>query len=215
MILARPIATTTARRLPYGPPGRGPAMAEQRWKFWGWGLRGQRARAGRAAAAVRVLSATGSASGRRRAGRRPTVDEIALRAPRLRPPSRLESLCTSEPYERLLHSYGKSFPEAVRIFARDFKNAPDLVAKPRSEDDVSALLDWAAEARAAVIPFGGGSSVVGGVEPRRRRKTLPARSASISRGWTGCSRSTARAGPRASRAACSGRRSRRRSSRRR
>ena len=64
-----------------------------------------------------------------------------------------------------MHTYGKSYPEAVRIFARDFSNAPDVVGIPRSEDDVIALLDWAADARAAVIPFGGGSSVVGGVEP--------------------------------------------------
>ena len=77
----------------------------------------------------------------------------------------LAAICTSEPYERLLHSYGKSFPEAVRIFARDFGNAPDVVARPRSEADVVAVLDWAADADAAVIPFGGGSSVVGGVEP--------------------------------------------------
>ena len=44
-------------------------------------------------------------------------------------------------------------------------NAPDVVARPRSEDDVAAVLEWAADAGAAVIPFGGGSSVVGGVEP--------------------------------------------------
>ena len=77
----------------------------------------------------------------------------------------LAASCTSEPYERLLHTYGKSFPEAVRIFERDFGNAPDVVARPRSEADVVAVLDWAADADAAVIPFGGGSSVVGGVEP--------------------------------------------------
>ena len=56
-------------------------------------------------------------------------------------------------------------PRGRRIFAREFDNAPDLVARPRSEEDVVALLDWASGARAAVIPFGGGSSVVGGVEP--------------------------------------------------
>ena len=53
----------------------------------------------------------------------------------------------------------------MRAFAHDFANAPDVVAIPRSEADVAALLDWASEAGAAVIPFGCGSSVVGGVEP--------------------------------------------------
>ena len=53
----------------------------------------------------------------------------------------------------------------MRAFARDFANAPDLVALPQSEADVAAVLDWASQAKVAVIPFGGGSSVVGGVEP--------------------------------------------------
>ena len=53
----------------------------------------------------------------------------------------------------------------MRAFARDFANAPDLVALPESEADVAAVLDWASGAKVAVIPFGGGSSVVGGVEP--------------------------------------------------
>ena len=64
-----------------------------------------------------------------------------------------------------MHTYGKSFPDAVRAFAREFERAPDVVARPQSEDDVAAVLEWAADAGAAVIPFGGGSSVVGGVEP--------------------------------------------------
>ena len=46
-----------------------------------------------------------------------------------------------------------------------FAGAPDLVARPRDEGEVAALLDWCGEAGAAAIPFGGGSSVVGGVHP--------------------------------------------------
>ena len=139
-------------------------MSEKRWKFWGWGHEG---RGLEPAEEQRLFGFYRDRLGFHDVVRQapPTVGEIALRAPRLRPPAALESLCTAEPYERLLHSYGKSFPEAVRIFARDFNNAPDLVAKPSSEADVIALLEWASGARAAVIPFGGGSSVVGGVEP--------------------------------------------------
>ena len=95
----------------------------------------------------------------------PQTADIALRAPRIAPPSALANILTSEPYERLLHTYGKSYPETVRAFARDFGNAPDLVALPANEPDVAAVLDWASGAKVAVIPFGGGSSVVGGVEP--------------------------------------------------
>jgi alkyldihydroxyacetonephosphate synthase len=95
----------------------------------------------------------------------PEAADIALRPPRIAPPAALASLLTDDHYERLLHVYGKSFPETVRAFARDFANAPDLVALPASEADVAAVLDWAGGAKVAVIPFGGGSSVVGGVEP--------------------------------------------------
>jgi alkyldihydroxyacetonephosphate synthase len=139
-------------------------MGGRRWKFWGWGLEGD----GLGAEEVRRLLGFY----RERIGLGdverlppPAVAEVTLRAPRLRPPPSLAAICTGEAYERLLHSYGKSFPEAVRIFARDFENAPDVVARPRSDDDVAAVLAWAAEAGAAVIPFGAGSSVVGGVEP--------------------------------------------------
>ena len=48
---------------------------------------------------------------------------------------------------------------------RDMPNPPDWVAFPRSEDDISALMDFADGCGAALIPFGGGSSVCGGVEP--------------------------------------------------
>src|SRR5918999_1426866 len=79
----------------------------------------------------------------------PKVDDVPLRAPRIRPPAPLAPLCSAAPYERLLHTYGKSFPDAVRAFARDFEDAPDLVARPRSEADVLGILDWAADANAA------------------------------------------------------------------
>jgi alkyldihydroxyacetonephosphate synthase len=95
----------------------------------------------------------------------PEISEIGLRECRLCPPNAIAHLFTREPYERLLHTYGKSYPETVRAFSRDFAEAPDLVALPRSEADVSAVLDWASGAKVAVIPFGCGSSVVGGIEP--------------------------------------------------
>ncbi len=97
--------------------------------------------------------------------RPPTVAELDLPAPRLLPPSSIADLCTTDPEERAGHTYGKSFRDVVRALARDFRNPPDLVALPRTERDVAALLDWCADAGAAAIPYGGGSSVVGGVEP--------------------------------------------------
>jgi alkyldihydroxyacetonephosphate synthase len=139
-------------------------MTERRWKFWGWGLEGSGLSP---AEERRLLEFYAQRLGFRdiERGAPPTVEEIVLRAPRLRLPASLAGICTDEPHERLARTYGKSFRDAVRIFARDFKNAPDVVALPHSEEQVIGVLDWATDARAAVIPFGGGSSVVGGVEP--------------------------------------------------
>src|SRR4051794_13070385 len=95
----------------------------------------------------------------------PKIDDIELRPPRIAAPAGIAHLCTGDAYERLLHTYGKSYVETVRAWSRDFGNAPDLVTLPANEADVAAVLEWAAGANVAVIPFGTGSSVVGGVEP--------------------------------------------------
>src|SRR5262249_6871364 len=88
------------------------------------------------------------------------------RPPRLLPPASLAGICTSDLYDRAAHTYGKSYPDYVRGLLGDYASAPDVVAYPRNESEVAALLDWAGGAQAAVTPFRGGSSVVGGVEPR-------------------------------------------------
>ena len=80
-------------------------------------------------------------------------------------PAGLSGFASADKAERLRHTYGKSFPDYARIFERDFTNAPDLVAYPGSEADIEAVFDWAIGANVAVIPFGGGTSVCGGVEP--------------------------------------------------
>ena len=135
-----------------------------RLKYWGWGYEtdGLSPRDREA-----LLSAFAAGFGIHGSGDSsvPPLDEIALPAPRLDPRGSLEPICTQEPYERVLHSFGQSQPDSIRIFARDFAHAPDLVAYPRDEADVVALLEWAGEKGAALIPFGGGSSVVGGVTP--------------------------------------------------
>jgi alkyldihydroxyacetonephosphate synthase len=96
----------------------------------------------------------------------PPLSEIELRRPRLAPPAALAPCCASEPYERIAHTYGKSFSDYARGLLGHYDNAPDVVAYPRSESEVAAILDWAGGAQAALTPFGAGSSVVGGVEPR-------------------------------------------------
>jgi alkyldihydroxyacetonephosphate synthase len=69
--------------------------------------------------------------------------------------------------DRIGHAVGRSYPDLVRIRSGDASSAPDAVVLPGSTEQVAAVLAACAEARVAVIPFGGGTSVVGGVEPVR------------------------------------------------
>jgi alkyldihydroxyacetonephosphate synthase len=96
----------------------------------------------------------------------PPLEELRLPPPRLTPPPALAACCRSEIYDRARHTYGKSFPDTVRGLAGEYGSAPDIVAYPRNEADIAAIMDWAGGAGAALIPFGAGSSVVGGVEAR-------------------------------------------------
>ncbi|MDE0121784.1 MAG: FAD-binding oxidoreductase [bacterium] len=134
-----------------------------RLKYWGWGHEGQ----GLSPRDLETLLRTLARFGIRGSGNAhvPPLDGISLRAPRLKPPDSLEAICTQEPYERILHAFGQSQPDSIRIFARDFDHAPDVIAYPRDEGDVTALMEWAGEVGAALVPYGGGSSVVGGVTP--------------------------------------------------
>ncbi len=94
----------------------------------------------------------------------PTEDEITLRSPRITIPTALADFCTHDHYERLVHCYGKSVHDLARMLRRDFSNPPDVVAMPRNEQEVIDVLDWCNASEAVAIPYGGGSSVQGGVE---------------------------------------------------
>jgi alkyldihydroxyacetonephosphate synthase len=93
-----------------------------------------------------------------------------LPAPRATPPAGLESLVSSDPVDRAGHTYGKAYRDVVRALRGDLSPAPDLVAYPRNEADVAAILDWAADL--FVVPYGGGTSVVGGIECRDRSRPV-------------------------------------------
>ncbi|MFF3458254.1 FAD-binding oxidoreductase [Streptomyces sp. NPDC002730] len=101
----------------------------------------------------------------------PVPDISALELPKVRiePPSALAPLMSAAPRDRASHTYGKAYRDVVRALNGDLSAAPDQVAHPRTEQDVIDVLDWAAEADVAVVPYGAGSSVVGGVEYRADR----------------------------------------------
>jgi alkyldihydroxyacetonephosphate synthase len=96
----------------------------------------------------------------------PDPRTLGLRAPRVSPPSSLGALCSDHPVDRAGHTHGKAFRDVVRNLHGHLDFPPDLVVRPRTEEDVVDVLDWCSGAGVAVIPYGGGSSVVGGIEPR-------------------------------------------------
>ncbi|MEA2207812.1 MAG: alkyldihydroxyacetonephosphate synthase [Solirubrobacteraceae bacterium] len=67
--------------------------------------------------------------------------------------------------ERVLHAAGKGYPDLVRLRAGTPDGAPDVVVLPGSAEQVAAVLALCARESLAVVPFGGGTSVVGGVAP--------------------------------------------------
>jgi len=140
-------------------------MAEpntEKRSFWGWGF----ANAGPNAAQQEGIRKTteGRLGTALELADEPRLEAIELPAPGLTPPKSLAERCTTDPFERAGHTYGKSFRDVVRGARGDFSKPPDFVAYPEDEAEVAALLDWASDARAVIVPYGGGSSVVGGVE---------------------------------------------------
>jgi len=69
--------------------------------------------------------------------------------------------------ERVLHAAGKGYPDLVRLRAGQPEGAPDAVVRPADHEQVRAVLDLCARVSVAVVPWGGGTSVVGGVAPLR------------------------------------------------
>jgi alkyldihydroxyacetonephosphate synthase len=143
------------------------ATATRRLKHWGWGYEDQQP-------SREQIEETGKAV----AGHLGfTVDEIEepvpleaveLPDPRLAPPRELAEMFSAERYDRVAHALGKAYRDVVRGFRGEFPNPPDLVAYPESPEDVDVVLNWCADEGAAAIPYGGGTSVVGGVEARMR-----------------------------------------------
>jgi alkyldihydroxyacetonephosphate synthase len=96
----------------------------------------------------------------------PRLEDLDLRPPRIEPPGSLAGFCTTDPHARASHAYGKAYRDIVRAFHGLVENPPDVVAYPTNEQQVRYLLEWCAAVGAAAIPYGGGTSVVAGVEPR-------------------------------------------------
>ena len=141
----------------------------ERLKWWGWGREGEsysipnpqgfwsflEQKLGPLEQSVRVLS----------------LDDISL------PPSRLTSRdledlkelfgekgVTVDKTERIRHSLGKAYVDLLRIRRGMVETSPDVVVFPQGQEQIKDFLAMASHRTWAVVPFGGGTSVVGGVE---------------------------------------------------
>ena len=137
-------------------------MSASRRSFWGWGLEESALTGDRLDGLGSLLAGFFGTTPERRTP--VPLEALELRSPRTEPPAALASFCDTSTYERARHAYGRSYRDVVRAFRGEFPHPPDIVAFPQTEADVAAVLDWCASTNTAVVPYGGGSSVVGGVE---------------------------------------------------
>jgi alkyldihydroxyacetonephosphate synthase len=139
-------------------------VSARRHKHWGWGYEDQQPSAADARAlATTLASHLGMTLGELE---QPVpLAEVQLTPPRISASAALAEICTTDVHERASHALGKSYSDIVRGFRGRFEHPPDLVAHPREEADVERLLEWCASEHVAAIPYGGGTSVVGGVTP--------------------------------------------------
>jgi alkyldihydroxyacetonephosphate synthase len=137
---------------------------DRRRSWWGWGHEDQRLE-GDALAGVGELVA--SRFGGATTAPVTPVDPrtVAVGEPRVTLPAALAATASTDPVDRLRHGHGNAFRDVVRALHGDVPEVPDVVVRPRDADEVAAVLDFCSGAGVAVVPWGGGTSVVGGVTP--------------------------------------------------
>jgi len=137
-------------------------VSDSTYPVWGWGGPGQEPVPAELEALASTLEAV--------LGFAPQPPEqpaplAPLPAPRVRPPASLRPLASDAPLDRARHGLGRSYRDLLRGLRGRIDHPPDLVLRPRSEAEVAAVLGWCGDEGLALVPFGGGTSVVGGVEP--------------------------------------------------
>jgi alkyldihydroxyacetonephosphate synthase len=143
------------------------SAVQPRMRWWGWGVDRDAMTLPDTAQAL-IEGALGV--------KEPPAPRVELEAIQL-PPSRLDPSArerltavvgadniADDQLTRVSHAAGRSYPDLVRLRAGQV-SGPDAVLYPGSHDEVRALLEVCGDAAIAVVPFGGGTSVVGGVEP--------------------------------------------------
>lgn len=94
----------------------------------------------------------------------PSLDAATMPEPRYTPPVELRGIGTTDKHARAVHTYGRGYRDLVRGFNGDFAAAPDWVFSPTEEQHLTLLFRFCEKESIALIPFGGGTGVVGGTE---------------------------------------------------
>ena len=140
--------------------------------LWAWGWREKfpddAARGGLAQLARAMLPSAQPAL------RRLPSDQVVVPPPAVGVPAAIADLVSQAPRDRAIRTRGRAFPDLVAGFAGDYGGAPAMVARPRTDAEVARVLEVAAAHGWAVVPFGGGTSVVGGVDAELARGDRPA-----------------------------------------
>ncbi len=133
-------------------------------RWWGWGAEGKRLPLSQRAEAM-LAEELGPGEPD------PRVDLEAVALPGARPVpealvdavNRASVLASHE--QRVRRAAGRGYPDLVRLRRGRLDAAPDAVVMPGSAEQVARVLDVCSREHVAVVPFGGGTSVVGGVDP--------------------------------------------------
>jgi alkyldihydroxyacetonephosphate synthase len=88
-------------------------------------------------------------------------------------PGELVERASADPLDRARHGVGRSFRDVIRAIDGRIDHVPDIVLRPEDEAEIATTLEWCSDHHVALVPFGGGTSVVGGVEP------------DVGEGWSG------------------------------
>ncbi len=132
-----------------------------RRSFWTWGWQADEPTQAQRRETARSLS--------KRYGREvqapeiPDIESFELRTPRLTVPDTLSDIVTTDKTERVIHTWGGHFLELNQALRGEFPEPPDAVAYPEDETQLESVLSWCDEKGHAVIPYGGGTTVVNGV----------------------------------------------------
>ncbi|MDX1658205.1 MAG: FAD-binding oxidoreductase [Nitriliruptorales bacterium] len=143
----------------------------RRRSWWGWGWVDEQL-GGEALDGLGSMLAERFSTAPTEALPAPEVGDVEVAEPRVSIPDALAVEVSATPEDRLFHGHGQAFRDVVRAVEGRAANPPDAVAYPESPQGVARLLDWASDEGVDVVPFGGGTSVVGGVEPRGARAAV-------------------------------------------